>query len=44
MFKVLAKVQDLEKNGENIIHFEIGDPDFDTPQNIIDATTKALNS
>jgi len=42
MFKVLDKVQKLEKQGENIIHFEIGDPDFDTPSCIIDATYSSL--
>lgn len=42
MFKVLDKVQKLEKQGENIIHFEIGDPDFDTPQNVVDAGCESL--
>jgi len=31
MFKVLDKVQKLEQQGIDIVHFEIGDPDFDTP-------------
>ncbi len=43
MFKILAKVQELEKQWENIIHFEIGDPDFDTPKNITQAAIDALN-
>lgn len=42
MFKVLAKVQDLERQGRNIVHFEIGDPDFKTPNNIIDTACKSL--
>lgn len=42
MFKVLAKVKDLERQGEDIVHFEIGDPDFGTPENIINATVKSL--
>ncbi len=42
MFKILWKVQELEKQGENIIHFEIWDPDFQTPNNIIEKTCKAL--
>jgi len=42
MFKILAKVQDLEKQGRNIIHFEIGDPDFDTPHNIVEAACASL--
>ena len=31
MFKLLEKVKNLEQQGKNIIHFEIGDPDFDSP-------------
>jgi aspartate aminotransferase len=42
MFKVLAEVQKLEQAGENIIHFEIGDPDFDTPRHIIDAAYESM--
>lgn len=44
MFRVLAKVKELEKNGKDIIHFEIGDPDFSTPRNIIDAACESLVS
>ena len=44
MFKTLDKVKKLETEGKNVIHFEIGDPDFQTPQNIIDAATTALNN
>ena len=43
MFKTLDKVKKLESEGKNIIHFEIGDPDFQTPQNIISAAVNALN-
>jgi aspartate aminotransferase len=43
-FEVLAKAQALEKQGKEIVHLEIGEPDFDTPKNIKDAATKALNS
>jgi len=42
MFKVLAKVQELERKGRDIVHFEIGDPDFDTPANIVNAACEAL--
>lgn len=42
MFQVLAKAQELERQGKKIIHFEIGDPDFDTPSNIVEAACKAL--
>jgi len=42
-FQVLAKAQALEAKGMDIVHLEIGEPDFDTPQNIRDAATEALN-
>jgi len=42
MFKVLDKVQKLEKQGENVIHFELGDPDFDTPRHIIEAAYSSM--
>ncbi|MGL4670405.1 MAG: pyridoxal phosphate-dependent aminotransferase [Methanobacteriaceae archaeon] len=44
MFKVLAKVKELESKGIDICHFEIGDPDFDTPPNIIEATYASLKN
>ncbi|MEO8899698.1 MAG: pyridoxal phosphate-dependent aminotransferase [Candidatus Dormibacter sp.] len=43
-FEVLAHARRLESEGRDIIHLEIGEPDFQTPQNIIDAATRALNS
>lgn len=43
-FEVLAKAKALEAQGREIIHLEIGEPDFDTPTNIIDAAVKALQS
>lgn len=43
-FEVLAKARKLEAQGKEIIHLEIGEPDFDTPQNIINAGVKALQS
>ena len=42
-FKVLAKAKSLEAQGKEIIHLEIGEPDFDTPENIRNVATKALN-
>jgi len=42
MFKLLAKIQEMEQAGYNIIHFEIGDPDFATPLNITEAAISAL--
>jgi aspartate aminotransferase len=43
-FEVLAKAKALEKQGKEIVHLEIGEPDFDTPRNIKDVAIKALNS
>lgn len=42
-FEILAKARQLEAKGKDIIHLEIGEPDFDTPRNIVDAGIKALN-
>lgn len=42
-FQVLAQAQALEAKGMDVVHLEIGEPDFDTPQNIRDAATEALN-
>jgi aspartate/methionine/tyrosine aminotransferase len=41
-FEVLAKAKALERQGKNILHLEIGEPDFDTPKHIKDAAVKAL--
>ncbi|MDW8040261.1 MAG: pyridoxal phosphate-dependent aminotransferase [Nitrososphaerota archaeon] len=43
-FEVLAKAKALERQGKEIIHLEIGEPDFDTPENIKKAAVKALYS
>jgi len=43
-FEVLAKAKALEKQGKDIVHLEIGEPDFDTPKNIKEAAVKALNA
>jgi aspartate/methionine/tyrosine aminotransferase len=39
---VLEKAQELERMGERIIHLEVGEPDFDTPQCIKDACFQAI--
>lgn len=41
-FAVLTKTRAMEKEGRRILHFEIGQPDFPTPQNIVDAAIQAL--
>ena len=43
-FEVLAKAKALEKQGKDVVHLEIGEPDFDTPKNIKDAAEKALKA
>lgn len=42
-FEVLAHARGLEAQGRDIIHLEIGEPDYATPQNIIDVAVRALN-
>ena len=42
-FQILARANELEAQGKSVIHLEIGQPDFKTPQNIIDASYKAMN-
>jgi len=41
-FEVLAKAKALEAQGSHIIHLEIGEPDFNTPENIVNAAIRAL--
>jgi len=43
-FEVLARAKALEKQGREIIHLEIGEPDFDTPNNIKEAAIKAMKA
>lgn len=40
--EIIDYAEQLEKQGKEIIHLEIGEPDFDTPQNIIEAAKMAL--
>jgi aspartate/methionine/tyrosine aminotransferase len=42
-FEVLAKARALEAKGRDIVHLEIGEPDFDTPSNIVEAAVTALH-
>lgn len=44
MFKVIDKVKQLEKQGKNIVHLEIGDPDFTTPSHIVNAAKSSLDA
>jgi aspartate aminotransferase len=36
-FEMLARATELERRGKNIVHLEIGEPDFDTPRPIVNA-------
>ena len=42
-FEVLVKARALEAKGRDIVHLEIGEPDFDTPANIVEAAVNALH-
>jgi aspartate aminotransferase len=41
-FEVLNRARALERQGKSIIHLEIGEPDFDTPANVVEAGVDAL--
>jgi aspartate/methionine/tyrosine aminotransferase len=40
--EILERARELENNGKKIIHLEIGDPHFPTPDHIVDAAVKSL--
>ena len=42
-FEVLNKARALERQGKDIVHLEIGEPDFNTPKNVIEAAVDALH-
>src|SRR5919206_3494290 len=41
-FDVLVKAKALEAQGRDVVHLEVGEPDFATPENIVDASIRAL--
>lgn len=43
-FEVLSRAKALERQGRSIVHLEIGEPDFDTPPNIVEAAVNALRA
>ncbi len=43
MFALLKRAKDMEREGKKIIHFEIGDPNFDSPKSAVNATKLALD-
>ncbi len=42
MFQILSRARALERTGKEIIHFELGDPDFNTPEHIVAAAVDSL--
>src|SRR5438132_1460201 len=42
-FEVLVKARALEAQGRDIVHLEVGEPDFATPENIVQAAVDALH-
>src|SRR5260370_41278686 len=43
-FEVMVRAKALDAEGPDIVHLEIGEPDFDTPANIADAACGALRA
>jgi aspartate/methionine/tyrosine aminotransferase len=43
-FEVLVKARALEAKGVDVVHLEVGEPDFDTPGNVVEAAVEALES
>lgn len=41
-FEVMVKARALEAQGKSVVHLEVGEPDFDTPANVIQAGVDAL--
>lgn len=44
MFNLLARAREMERTGKNILHFEIGDPSFNSPPHVIEAAKNALDA
>jgi aspartate aminotransferase len=43
-FSVLARARELEREGRDVIHLEIGEPDFDTPKHVCEAAAEAMRA
>jgi aspartate/methionine/tyrosine aminotransferase len=43
-FEVLVRARALEAQGKDVVHLEVGEPDFDTPTNVIEAGVEALQT
>ena len=44
VMEIQTAARELERQGKDVIHMEIGEPDFTTPQPIVDAAIAALNT
>ncbi|MFA4905606.1 MAG: pyridoxal phosphate-dependent aminotransferase [Candidatus Margulisiibacteriota bacterium] len=44
MFNLLAKATEKERSGQSVIHFEIGDPNFDSPVHVKEAAKRSLDN
>jgi aspartate/methionine/tyrosine aminotransferase len=43
-FSVLARARELERRGRDVIHLEIGEPDFETPPHVVEAAAEAMRA
>src|SRR5439155_13453917 len=43
-FDVLARARELERQGRDVIHLEIGEPDFETPAHVAEAGIAAIRA
>ena len=44
MFRILSRVQELERFGKSVLRFELGEPDFSTPEHIKHAAIEAISA
>ena len=44
VMEVLEKAKELEKRGIDVVHMEVGEPDFDTPKKVVDHAIKSLKA
>ncbi len=44
MFQILTRTRQMEREGREILHFELGDPDFSTPPNVVEVAIAALRN
>jgi aspartate/methionine/tyrosine aminotransferase len=43
-FSVLARARELERQGRDVVHLEIGEPDFETPPHVVEAAADAMRA